>query len=172
MRKDMLERMERNAQESSCFLNPDREFVDDLINGLVTNEERYGYASCPCRVACGIESYDADIICPCEYRDADVAEFGACFCALFVSREVHEGMKIDPVPERRPIEVTEEAEKAAEMLGEGKISMTEFKVTSATEVEIWRCSVCGYLCARKFPPNVCPICKAPRERFERFSLGS
>jgi rubrerythrin len=28
--------------------------------------------------------------------------------------------------------------------------------------------VCGYLCAREHPPGVCPICKAKRERFERF----
>ena len=33
---------------------------------------------------------------------------------------------------------------------------------------IWRCRVCGYLCARKEPPEVCPICKAEKERFEHF----
>lgn len=33
---------------------------------------------------------------------------------------------------------------------------------------VWRCKVCGYLCAREGPPEVCPICKAKKERFERF----
>ena len=33
---------------------------------------------------------------------------------------------------------------------------------------VWRCRVCGYLCARVEPPEVCPICKAKKERFERF----
>jgi rubrerythrin len=33
---------------------------------------------------------------------------------------------------------------------------------------VWRCKVCGYLCARENPPEVCPICKAKKERFERF----
>ncbi len=33
---------------------------------------------------------------------------------------------------------------------------------------VWRCKVCGYLCARDGPPEVCPICKAKKERFERF----
>jgi ferredoxin-thioredoxin reductase catalytic chain len=33
---------------------------------------------------------------------------------------------------------------------------------------VWRCRVCGYLCARDGPPEVCPICKARKERFERF----
>jgi rubrerythrin len=33
---------------------------------------------------------------------------------------------------------------------------------------VWRCKVCGYLAARDEPPDLCPICKASRERFERF----
>ncbi|MCK4455676.1 MAG: hypothetical protein KAU99_04950 [Thermoplasmata archaeon] len=117
------------------------------------------------------EAIYTDIVCPCEYRDADVAEFGACFCALFVSKEVREGKELEPVPERRPIEAIEEAEKATDLLEKGEISMPELKTASARDVQVWRCSVCGYLCARKYPPNVCPICKAPRERFEEFSLG-
>lgn len=35
---------------------------------------------------------------------------------------------------------------------------------------VWRCRVCGYLCARDRPPAECPICKAKRERFEEFPL--
>lgn len=31
-----------------------------------------------------------------------------------------------------------------------------------------RCKVCGYLCARDEPTEVCPICKAKKERFEKF----
>ncbi|MGD2166168.1 MAG: ferredoxin:glutaredoxin reductase, partial [Anaerolineae bacterium] len=33
---------------------------------------------------------------------------------------------------------------------------------------VWRCRVCGYLCARERPPGRCPICKATQERFDRF----
>jgi len=33
---------------------------------------------------------------------------------------------------------------------------------------VWRCLVCGYLCGREGPPELCPICKAGKERFERF----
>ena len=36
---------------------------------------------------------------------------------------------------------------------------------------VWRCKVCGYLCARVSPPEVCPICKVPRDRFEPFEFG-
>lgn len=38
------------------------------------------------------------------------------------------------------------------------------------EIRVWRCRVCGYLCARAGPPETCPICKAGRERFEPFEL--
>jgi rubrerythrin len=37
-----------------------------------------------------------------------------------------------------------------------------------SEMPMWRCTVCGYLCAREGPPDVCPICKVTKERFERF----
>jgi rubrerythrin len=33
---------------------------------------------------------------------------------------------------------------------------------------VWRCKVCGYLCAREEAPEPCPICKAHKDRFERF----
>ena len=33
---------------------------------------------------------------------------------------------------------------------------------------VWRCTVCGYLCARNEPPSVCPVCKVDKDRFERF----
>jgi len=39
---------------------------------------------------------------------------------------------------------------------------------AAAGIVVWRCKVCGYLCAREKPPGVCPICKAQRERFEIF----
>ena len=39
------------------------------------------------------------------------------------------------------------------------------------EISVWRCRVCGYLCARRGPPETCPICKVPGERFEPFSFA-
>jgi ferredoxin-thioredoxin reductase catalytic chain len=39
---------------------------------------------------------------------------------------------------------------------------------SKLPLPVWRCKVCGYLCARDEPPEICPICKAGKERFERF----
>jgi len=63
---------------------------------------------------------------------------------------------VGSIPDRRPV-----GGKKADM--EKKSS--ELKTLP---LPVWRCKVCGYLCARDAPPEVCPICKAKKERFERF----
>ncbi len=35
--------------------------------------------------------------------------------------------------------------------------------------QVYRCTVCGYLCARDEPPDLCPSCSAKKERFEEFA---
>jgi ferredoxin-thioredoxin reductase catalytic subunit len=98
----------RSSQEPrGYFFNGDRDTVFELLSGLVLNKERYGYMSCPCRLASGSHEKDRDIICPCEYRGPDVKEFGSCYCGLYVSQEWNEGsVQHDYVPERRPKEKT------------------------------------------------------------------
>ncbi len=93
------------AQSQGIRLNRDKEFVMDIMRGLLTNEQRYGYRSCPCRLAWGEKEKDKDIVCPCVYRDPDIREYGSCYCELYVSVEWNEG-KIPhrQVPERRPTE--------------------------------------------------------------------
>ena len=68
----MRSRAESDARSRGYYLNPDESFLKDLIEGLKKNEERYGYPSCPCRLASGVFEFDRDIICPCDYRDPDV----------------------------------------------------------------------------------------------------
>lgn len=47
-------------------------------------------------------------------------------------------------------------------------TVADTQTESAGGETVWRCVVCGYLCARKEPPAVCPICKAKKDRFEEF----
>ncbi|HOO56946.1 MAG TPA: ferredoxin-thioredoxin reductase catalytic domain-containing protein [bacterium] len=137
-------------------LNPDSGFTRDLVRSLIINERRYGYRACPCRLADGEKEKDLDIICPCDYRDPDVEEWGACYCALYVSRAVVEGTQaVEPVPERRPVE-------------KERIEKRPARGTDSLPYPVWRCRVCGYLCAREQPPGVCPVCKAEKDRFEIF----
>jgi len=72
-------RLDSEAEAAGYHLNPDVEHTKELVRGLLTNEERYGYWACPCRLASGEKEDDLDIICPCDYRDADIVDFGNCF---------------------------------------------------------------------------------------------
>jgi ferredoxin-thioredoxin reductase catalytic chain len=97
---DMLKKIQ---EPKGYYFNRDRERVDDLLAGLLVNRERYGYMCCPCRLASGDRDADRDIICPCVYREADVREYGSCYCNLYVSAAWNEGKFPSVyVPERRP----------------------------------------------------------------------
>ncbi|MGM0365443.1 MAG: ferredoxin-thioredoxin reductase catalytic domain-containing protein [Actinomycetota bacterium] len=149
----LYEKKKREAAANGYFLNPDREFTLALMESLLANEKRYGYQACPCRLAEGSREKDLDIICPCDYRDQDLVEYGACYCGLYVSKEISEGNKeLLSIPERRGRE-----ENTKEGAAELKISFP-----------VYRCKVCGYLCGREQPPEICPICKASGDRFELF----
>ena len=155
------EKIKAESISGGYNINPDEVFAKELVSGLLKNEQRYGYASCPCRLASGRKEEDLDIICPCDYRDADVVEFGACYCALYVSNEIAQGKKkATSIPERRPIK--NERQKSNPAGNSGSILLDKLAFP------VWRCKVCGYLCARDEAPEVCPICKAKKERFEKF----
>ncbi len=103
--QELFEMLRKVQEPKGFFFNNDRERVFDLLEALLANKERYGYMVCPCRLAAGDRDADRDIICPCAYREPDVAEFGSCYCNLYVSeawnqREISE----EYIPERRPPE--------------------------------------------------------------------
>jgi ferredoxin-thioredoxin reductase catalytic subunit/predicted Zn-ribbon and HTH transcriptional regulator len=168
-------RAESDARTAGCYLNPDKEFLNNLFEGLKANEDRYGYPSCPCRLATGKFELDRDIICPCDYRDPDVAQYGACYCALFVSKDISEGKKsTEPVPERRPIEKQNRAYGATTAAATQKPSeATQAKAAkepAMIQEKLWYCKQCGYVCYREEPPYVCPVCKAKRELFAELAI--
>jgi len=156
----LYKRLYQEAEAAGYHLNPDQEFTRGLVEGLLTNEQRYGYWACPCRLATGDKQKDLDVICPCDYRDADLVQWGACYCALYVSDEIRRGERqAESIPERRPPEGQRLQDRPAR---------APARPGGEPALPVWRCRVCGYLCAREDPPAVCPICKARRERFERF----
>ena len=162
--KSLRAELDRDAEASGYHLNADVEFTEALAEGLLVNEARFGYRSCPCRLGAGDAALDLDIVCPCDYRDADLSEWGTCYCALYVSQEVKEGRaRAGPIPERRPAK--EERERARAERARASEGTT---MARGLAYPVWRCGVCGYLCARGEPPGVCPVCKAKKERFERF----
>ena len=95
---DALRTTEEGQRAEGYFFNENHlDLTMQLIEGLLTNKERYGYMWCPCRLASGSRDADNDIICPCDYREPDVKEYGSCYCNLYVSKEWNDGT----VPTRR-----------------------------------------------------------------------
>lgn len=155
----VYKRLKDQVEKSGYHLNPDVEFTKDLVRGLLENERRYGYWCCPCRLSASNLEEDLDIVCPCYYRDPDLNDYGACYCALYVSDEVIRGEReVESIPERRPSKEQREAERAEGKKREEMMDSMEF--SGKLSKPVWRCKVCGYLCAMDEAPGVCPICKA------------
>lgn len=166
------------AEKAGYHLNPDDDMTRDLVRGLIVNEKRHGYPGCPCRLSADDRQEDLDIICPCDYRDPDLDDHGMCYCALYVSGEILAGTKeVRPIPERRPPreERAQNLPAPADAADSGSGTTADEDTGEAGSAgsrtlskPVWRCRVCGYLCGRDEPPEVCPICGAKKERFERF----
>lgn len=157
-------KLEAEARAGGYFLNPDTKFAKELAESLLINQSRYGYQACPCRLADGKRELDRDIICPCDYRDDDINDYGACYCALYVSKEIAEGKKqAVSIPERRPPNPADRVQPKPAAAQSGGFTGLAYPV--------WRCQVCGYLAARDTPPNTCPVCHVDKDRFELFIPG-
>ena len=97
--------LKKFAASTNHKLNPDEKYLRLIVEGLLMNKKRFGYASCPCRIADGVLELDKDIICPCTYREPDLAEYGRCLCGLYVTDEYLSGAKgHTPFPDRRKIQ--------------------------------------------------------------------
>jgi len=101
----LYETLKKIQEPKGYFFNKDRERTFDLLEALLLNKERYGYMGCPCRLLSGDREKDKDILCPCEYREPDVKEYGSCYCNLYVTQDWNEEkIPHEYVPERRPPE--------------------------------------------------------------------
>lgn len=155
--------IKEQAEKSGYHLNPDEDFAKDLVHGILVNEERYGYGGCPCRLCIGSREENLDIICPCDYRDPDLIDYGICYCALYVSKDVAAGAKpVACIPDRRSSSVKDDSEINV------ALNAQILKNNVNLPFPVFRCGVCGYLCARKNPPEVCPICGASSDRFKKY----
>ena len=103
--EELHDKLKSFQEKKGYYFNTDTKMVMELLKMLLVNKERYGHMACPCRLASGNFEMDRDIVCPCVYREPDVAEYGTCFCGLYVSKEWIEGrIPRRMVPERRPPE--------------------------------------------------------------------
>jgi len=85
---DKMREFAKKYAEKACYeLNPDQEIVDMIIQGLVTNKEKYGRQYCPCRSVTGDKDEDRKKICPCHWHKREIERDGMCHCQLFVAPE-------------------------------------------------------------------------------------
>ena len=160
--EETRKRAERDAARNRMYLCPVPDLLSNLLKGLGENEERYGYPSCPCRIASGNIEKDRDIICPCDYRDPDVEEYGQCYCALYVNEAMYQGKQsTESIPERRPID----KQMASLGFDQEKVNKIELEDALSTTRRLLYCKQCGYIVLREDPPYKCPICQAKRELF-------
>jgi ferredoxin-thioredoxin reductase catalytic chain len=149
------QKIQKTLDKRGYYFNPDDSFTNDLLRGVLVNLQRYGYECCPCRLAAKDRTKDFDIICPCYYRDDDVSEYGTCYCALYVSKQISlNRAEVGSIPERRTKPLAQPR----------RIKVEDLTINHT----VWRCQVCGYLCARDTAPDTCPICGVPKDRFEVF----
>jgi ferredoxin-thioredoxin reductase catalytic chain len=160
----LFEKLTLFGQKRGYFLNHDEKMAKGLCQALLKNEKRYGYQICPCRLTSGSRESDLDVICPCDYRDPDLMEYGVCYCGLYVTKKVFtEKIPTKPVPERRP-------KKETRLINQQKYmeEQNQPKDINKLSQPVWRCQVCGYIAARPEAPEICPICGASHDRFEKF----
>ena len=101
----LYETLKKIQEPKGYFFNKDKKRVIEFLENLLVNKDRYGYMSCPCRLASGDRDNDKDIFCPCVYREEDVREYGSCYCNLYVTQDWNEEkIAHEYVPERRPLD--------------------------------------------------------------------
>lgn len=83
LKQKMYEWTEKYANKAGYRLNPDKDALDYLLDGLVIKLEKFGMRYCPCRIVTGNKEEDRKIVCPCVYHKEEVEKDGNCHCELF-----------------------------------------------------------------------------------------
>lgn len=81
--------IEEFAEKNEFQVNPDKERVNMLLEGLFNNEQNHGLKYCPCRLIMKDFAEDLKLVCPCNFLIHETyqdKEDGECWCGLFVKR--------------------------------------------------------------------------------------
>lgn len=75
--------LEKYCEQKNYALNPSWMMLTNLKSNLCEMEATFGKRYCPCFEPSGDEVLDKKMMCPCEFIDDEIAEYGTCHCALF-----------------------------------------------------------------------------------------
>lgn len=91
MNKEAFVRAIETFGEGNEFqVNPNKEKVEMLLEGMFNNEKNHGLKFCPCRLITKEREEDLKLICPCNFLIHETyknKEDGECWCGLFVRRK-------------------------------------------------------------------------------------
>ena len=79
--------VETYARKGPYGLYPQREVVDNVIEGLADHLEAHGKLYCPCAPIEESLRSGNQMVCPCTPHHDDIARQGYCDCALFAARD-------------------------------------------------------------------------------------
>ncbi|MDH4220721.1 MAG: hypothetical protein OEW23_18335 [Candidatus Aminicenantes bacterium] len=83
-----LEAIDKFVKSNEFQLNPDKEKVSMLLEGIFNNEKNHGLKYCPCRLITKDFEEDLKLVCPCNFLAHNTyKEKGECWCGLFVRRK-------------------------------------------------------------------------------------
>lgn len=77
------------AAPNEFQVNPDKDKVDLLLQGVFENEKNHGLKYCPCRLRTKDWEEDLKLVCPCNFPIHETYRGlpnGECWCGLFVKR--------------------------------------------------------------------------------------
>lgn len=77
------------TKKNEFQVNPDKEKIQTLIEGVINNEKNHGLKYCPCRLITKDFEEDSKLVCPCNFLIHETyrgKEDGECWCGLFVKR--------------------------------------------------------------------------------------
>ena len=80
IRKALRDKIYAYANDRGYVVNESN--VENIIDGLIENEEELGGYYCPCRVVLENEHYKKAIVCPCLYAPREIERYGHCKCLL------------------------------------------------------------------------------------------
>ena len=89
-KSEFLTAIKKFAEINKFRVNPDKEKVNLLLEGLFNNERNHGLKYCPCRLATKDFKEDLKLVCPCNFLLHETyknKKDGECWCGLFVRRK-------------------------------------------------------------------------------------
>jgi len=87
-KEKFLDAIGKFTEKNEFQVNPDREKVNMLLEGIFNNEKNHGLKYCPCRLITKDFEEDLKLVCPCNFLAHDTyKEKGECWCGLFARRK-------------------------------------------------------------------------------------